>query len=180
MTVFQNILAMLREMFRTVSVITERNAEDPLESSLMLRQTIIRPVCLGIKHPSEAYDRIFNTVKQLRVCCGAYSDARMGLSFATAAGPRQHTVSDSRLPFSLPPTTRWATVEVFDPACTRDPLCDPYAHLIWNLYISKCGEVNVPCVFDSSSQRKDTCTLWMRTRLCATIPRSLNGLDSPC
>jgi hypothetical protein len=30
------------------------------------------------------------------------------------------TVSDSRLPFSSPPTTRRATVEVFDPASTRD------------------------------------------------------------
>jgi hypothetical protein len=30
------------------------------------------------------------------------------------------TVSDSRLPFSLPPTTRRATVEVFESASTRD------------------------------------------------------------
>jgi hypothetical protein len=29
------------------------------------------------------------------------------------------SVSDSRLPFSLPPTTRRVTVEVFDPASTR-------------------------------------------------------------
>jgi hypothetical protein len=55
----------------------------------------------------------------------------MGLSFSIAAGPRQcihsrirvlcdwrsdFTVSDSRLPFLSPPTTRRATVEVFDPA----------------------------------------------------------------
>jgi hypothetical protein len=66
---------------------------------------------------------------------GAVSDERTGLSFTTAAGPRQHshsrvrvpwdsrpyfTVSDSRLPFPSPPTTRRATVEVFDPASTRD------------------------------------------------------------
>jgi hypothetical protein len=68
---------------------------------------------------------------------GALSDERTGLSFTIAAGPRQHshfrirvlwdlrpyfTVSDSRLPFLSPPTTRRATVEVFDPASTRDPM----------------------------------------------------------
>jgi hypothetical protein len=59
---------------------------------------------------------------------GALSEERMGLSFTTAAGPRQRshsrvprdsrpyfTVSDSRLPFSSPPTTRRVTVDVFDP-----------------------------------------------------------------
>jgi hypothetical protein len=58
----------------------------------------------------------------------------MGLSFAIAAGPRQcihswvqvrrdlwpyFTVSDSRLPFSSPPTPRRAAVQEFDPASTR-------------------------------------------------------------
>jgi hypothetical protein len=66
---------------------------------------------------------------------GALSDERTGLSFTIAAGPRQRshsrvrvpwesrpyfTVSDSRLHFSSPPTTRTATVEVLDPASTRD------------------------------------------------------------
>jgi hypothetical protein len=65
----------------------------------------------------------------------AFSDERTGLSFTIAAGPRKgshsrvrvpwdlrsyFTVSDSRIPFSSPPTTRRATVEVFDPASTRD------------------------------------------------------------
>jgi hypothetical protein len=65
---------------------------------------------------------------------GALPDERMGLSFTIVAGARQRshsrirvpldsqtyiTVSDSRLPSSSPPTTRRATVEVFDPASTR-------------------------------------------------------------
>jgi hypothetical protein len=59
---------------------------------------------------------------------GALSDERTDLSFKIAAGPCQQvpwdsrpyfTVSDSRLPFLLPPTTRRVTVEVFDPASTR-------------------------------------------------------------
>jgi hypothetical protein len=62
---------------------------------------------------------------------GALSEKRTGLSFTIVSCPRQRshfwvrvpwdslpyfTVSDSRLPFSSPPTTRRATVEVFDPA----------------------------------------------------------------
>jgi hypothetical protein len=41
---------------------------------VMLRSTIRRPVCLGVKHPSVAEDYIFVSVRQLRVCwCGAPS-----------------------------------------------------------------------------------------------------------
>jgi hypothetical protein len=81
----------------------------------MLRPTVSRPVCLGIKHPFRAYDQILITVRPLRVCwSGVISDERTGLSFTIAADPRQRshsrvhvlwdsrayfTVTDSRLPF---------------------------------------------------------------------------------
>jgi hypothetical protein len=39
-----------------------------LSLSLILRPTVRRPGCLGIKHPSGAYDQIFITVRVLWVC----------------------------------------------------------------------------------------------------------------
>jgi hypothetical protein len=81
---------------------------------------------------------IYGLLPDFYYCCelmwGALSDERIGLSFTIAAGPRQRshfrvrvswdslqylTVSDSRLFFSSPPTTRRATVDVFEPASTR-------------------------------------------------------------
>jgi hypothetical protein len=68
-----------------------------LSRSLILRPTVSRPICLGIKHPFGAYDQIFITVRQLWVrWCGALSMTT--LSFTIAAGPRQrlHSRSESR------------------------------------------------------------------------------------
>jgi hypothetical protein len=76
----------------------------------------------------------YQTVAGLLIS-GALSDERTGLLFKIVAGPQQRshsrvrvhwdsrtyfTVSDSRLLFSSPPTTRKTTVEVFDHASTRD------------------------------------------------------------
>jgi hypothetical protein len=102
----------------------------------MLRPTVSRPVSLGMKHPSGAYDKIFITVGQLRVCwCGALSLTRervCRLQFLLAppaqsfSGPSPVGVATIfytlRLDTSFlsPSTTRRATVEVFDPASARD------------------------------------------------------------
>jgi hypothetical protein len=97
----------------------------------MLQSMVSWPVSLGIKHPSGPYDQIFITAKTVGglLMWGALSDKRRSLSFTIAPGTRQRshpwvwvpwdswpyfTVSDLWLPFSSPPTTRRATVKIFD------------------------------------------------------------------
>jgi hypothetical protein len=104
--------------------------------SLILRPTVSRPDCLEKKkapiwglRPDFYYCQ---TVAGLLIW-GALFDERTGLSFTIAAGPQQRslsrnrvpwdsrpyfTVSDMRLPFLSPPTTRRVTVEVFHPVST--------------------------------------------------------------
>jgi hypothetical protein len=106
---------------------------------------------------------------------GSLSDERTSLLLTIAAGPRQRshsrvrvlwdsrpyfTVSDSRLPFSSSPTTRRATVEVFDPASTQDSLPGQF----WLRYIVSARisqEIQFPkisCVFMSPFYR-DGCSI---------------------
>jgi hypothetical protein len=101
----------------------------------------------------------------------ALSDERTGLSFTYAAGSHQRsycrvrvpwdsgpyfTVSDSRLPFLSPPTTRRATVGVFDPNSTRDSLLINSGKL-------SCYNVSANRVGDTFSQQ-NYCLL---NRYCA-------------
>jgi hypothetical protein len=76
-----------------------------LSLSLLLRPTVSRPVCLGAKHPSGAYDQIFITCVTVTVLFlwGALSDERSGLSFVCAAGPCQRSLSRVRIPWDLRP-----------------------------------------------------------------------------
>jgi hypothetical protein len=88
---------------------------------------------IGVLRPDFYYCR---SLKSLYMW-GPHYDERTGLSCTIVVDPRQRihsrvrvpleswthsTVSDSRLPVSSPPPTRRATVEVLDPASTRERL----------------------------------------------------------
>jgi hypothetical protein len=71
-----------------------------LSLSLVLRPTVSRPVCLGTKRPSGAYDQIFITCVTVTVLFSwiALSDERSGLSFLYVAGSCQRSLSRVRVP----------------------------------------------------------------------------------
>jgi hypothetical protein len=62
---------------------TASRAELNYQLSLLLRPTVSRPVCLGIKHPFGAYGQIFSTSVTVTVLFlwSVLSDERSGLSF---------------------------------------------------------------------------------------------------
>jgi hypothetical protein len=112
-----------------------RYLEQRAQVKVTLRLTVSQSVSLGIEpHLGPWPDIYFCLTVTFLFPWGALSDERTGLSFVCAADPCQlslsrvlvpwdlrpyFTVSDLRLPFSSPPTTRRVTVEVFDPSSTR-------------------------------------------------------------
>jgi hypothetical protein len=112
---------------------TTQHLQVKVNVNVMLRPTVSWPVSLGIKHPSGLTTRflflsdscVFNVGRSLtrgRVCrlqfLQVLASAVILGSKSRGTRDRYFTVSDSRLPFSLPPTTRRPTVEVFEPAST--------------------------------------------------------------
>jgi hypothetical protein len=100
----------------------------------------------------------------------AFSDERTGLSFTIASGTRQRshfrvlvlwdswpyfTVSDSRLPFSSPPTIRRATVEVFELASIRKSLTATKSESQSQSYVTTDGQS-----FSLSSNKAPIWGLW--------------------
>jgi hypothetical protein len=147
---------------------------------------------------NKAYDQIHITVRQLRVCwCGVLSLTRgRGLSFTMAAEPRQRshsrvrvpwdswpyfTASDSRLPFSSPPTTRRATVDVFDPTTTWDFVVWRYEFVFSSHPYGVCSESVIENTELRSVQiMKKLPVLVSLAWLITTINISIIPTHSPC
>jgi hypothetical protein len=75
-------------------VLARTNSILPFQSQSNVT-TDSRPVCLGVKPQSRAQDKIFVTVRQLGVC---WSEGP-SLTFTIAAGPRQRSHSQVRVPW---------------------------------------------------------------------------------
>jgi hypothetical protein len=117
---------------------------------------------------------------------GAPSDERAGLYFVHTAGPCQRnlsrvrvpwdsrpyfTISDLRLPFLSPPTTRRVTVEVFDPASTRVRLLRGSQLFLITTLHAPCGKHSLCMVGKVCLQRRCISTEVIRLLLAYSLPR---------
>jgi hypothetical protein len=134
------ILLRNESLLRMTSVFRINSTPVRVRVRVTLRLAVYRQsVPLGAE-PLETHDKqFFPSIELLRPQSlhNILSDEKMGLLFTIGVGPRQRihsrvgvpwdsrpyfTVSDSRLPFLSPPTTRRVTVKLFDLASTRERL----------------------------------------------------------
>jgi hypothetical protein len=153
--------------------------------SLMLRPTVSRPVCLGIKHPYGLTTRsllLYDICRLVEVgrslwrqdgsvvynCCWPSPAQSFRVRVPWDTWP-YITVSESSRSFSSPPTTRKATVKVFDPAST--PLHGPSRKHSVQEYLCYC--IRIRC------RRNVLTSRCLETALVYLfISRSLHSNDS--